>query len=158
MKQQNKPAHLTYGLRCANDLFEKLKRDGDLLEQEVSSDRFFNFVVTAYHLCEWVEKDRSIEKSVRGKRPTPQNNQYIAICRDIANASKHFMLNKPSECKAITAEVDSKQAYGEGRYGRGSYGQGEEAIKIKLANGNVIGALNFKNCVVGLWTSFFSEM
>ena len=37
---------LTFGLQTPRDLLEKLKRDGSLLDDEVTSDRLFNFVIT----------------------------------------------------------------------------------------------------------------
>jgi hypothetical protein len=37
---------LTFGLKTPRDLLEKLKRDATLLDDEVTSDRFFNFAVT----------------------------------------------------------------------------------------------------------------
>lgn len=54
---------LTYGLKTARDLLAKLERDADLLQSEVSSDRFFNFVVTAYSLADWVQADPSVRQA-----------------------------------------------------------------------------------------------
>lgn len=51
---------LTYGLETARDLFEKLSRDANLLDEEVTSDSFFNFVVTAYSLVDWVQNDPTV--------------------------------------------------------------------------------------------------
>jgi hypothetical protein len=48
---------LTYGLSTAKELLEKLQRDAALLDEEVTSDRFFNFVVTGYSLIDWVKND-----------------------------------------------------------------------------------------------------
>ena len=156
MKQQNKISHLTYALKCAKDLFEKLKRDAALLDQEVTSDRFFNFVITAFHLCDWVKRDRSIKE--KGKCPTPENNDYIAICKEIANASKHFGPDERKQKNAVVEQVNSEKGlYGGGRYGKGLYGEGEEDIKITLKGGTVENALDFKNEVVALWTSFFNN-
>ena len=153
MSVESDKLDLTYGFRCAKDLFEKLKRDGKLLEEQVTSDRFFNFVVTAYHLCEWVQKDPQIQD-----RPQfPGNNSNIAICRDITNASKHFGLNEKGRKKAVVKQVDSKKAFGTGRFGKGAYGGGEEGIKIILEGGKVMDAIGFKNSVVDLWTSFFDK-
>jgi hypothetical protein len=39
---------LTYGLETPSDLLAKLKRDAALLKDEVTSDRFFNFVVRVF--------------------------------------------------------------------------------------------------------------
>ena len=55
---------LRFGLRTASDLFAKLRRDAALLDEEVTSDLFFNFVVTARHLPEWIEKDPDFHPEV----------------------------------------------------------------------------------------------
>jgi len=47
---------LKYGLRSPRDLLEKLKRDAMLLDEDVTSDRFFNFVVTGYSLVDWAKE------------------------------------------------------------------------------------------------------
>ena len=61
---------LRYGLLTARDLFEKLERDFEVLDGQVTSDAVFNFVVTAYHLCEWITEDPSI---------TPQESLLKAL-------------------------------------------------------------------------------
>lgn len=142
--------HLTYGLKSARGLLEKLKRDGKLLEQQINTDRFFNFVITAYHLCDWAAKELSIERN----QLSIWGNIDIKICKDIANASKHFKLNYEA---TVAKKVDSKRGYGIGRYGKGNYGEGEEGINITLSDGSVINALELKNSVIELWTSFFDE-
>jgi hypothetical protein len=58
---------LTYGLQSARDLFAKLQRDAATLDKEVSSDNFFNFVVTGYSLVDWIEKDPSVSAFGKGR-------------------------------------------------------------------------------------------
>ena len=83
---------LRYGLRSAADLFAKLRRDSAALEAEVSSDSTFNFVVTAYHLKEWIASDPSIEVDPT-KLERIARSKWFQACRDLANASKHFELD-----------------------------------------------------------------
>ncbi len=54
---------LTFGLRTPRDLLEKLERDAALINDEVTSDRFFNFVVTGYSMVDWIKNDSSIPDS-----------------------------------------------------------------------------------------------
>jgi hypothetical protein len=56
---------LTYGLRSARDLFGKLQRDAATLDEEVTSDKFFNFVVTTDSLRKWLENDPSVPASAQ---------------------------------------------------------------------------------------------
>lgn len=144
---------LADGLKDWRDLFKKLERDGELLEQEVNSDRFFNFVVTAYHLCEWVEKDPHVAGTVKNDVKTVRKNKHIAACRDIANASKHVQLG-PNYTNQIAEKVDSTQAYGSGRSGKGCYGKGEEGITVTLLDNTVITALSLKDEVLNVWRHF----
>jgi len=155
MNKGSSMPHLTYGLENPRDLFEKLKRDGQNLEQGVNSDRFFNFVITAYHICDWIKNNPNIRGAIKDDvDKTVRKDRNIAICKDITNASKHFKLNYDDN---VAKNVDSKRGYGTGRYGRGNYGEGEEGINIALSDGSVINALELKNSVIKLWTSFFDE-
>lgn len=139
---------LAYGLKGWRDLFKKLERDGELLEQEVNSDRFFNFVVTAYHLCEWVEKDPHVAGTVKNDVKTVRKNKHIAICRDIANASKHVQ-SGPDYSNQMEGRTESTQAYGSS-----SYGKGQEEITVTLLDNSVITALSLKDEVLNVWRRF----
>ena len=59
----------TYGLKTAKDLLAKLERDAQHLRNEVSSDLFFNFSVTAYSLVDWISNDPSVPAP--GHRSSP---------------------------------------------------------------------------------------
>ncbi len=81
-------------LRTPRDLFGKLKREADRFRADPSADHLFNFMVTAWHLQEWVQKGpartcSAVEASRRALRATDR----IQMCKDIANASKHVELN-----------------------------------------------------------------
>ena len=39
------------------DLFEKLKHDRSRFEENVQPYDFFNFVITGYHLLEWIKEE-----------------------------------------------------------------------------------------------------
>lgn len=55
------PAPLPLPLLSSQDLFAKLQRDAALLvDDEVTTDRFFNFVITGYSLIDWVKVDASL--------------------------------------------------------------------------------------------------
>src|ERR1035437_7744477 len=126
---------LTYGLRTARDLLAKLERDAALLRQEVSSDRFFNFVVTAYSLLDWVQNDPGVHKVVKLDLERFRSTQSIQICRDLANSSKHFTLDPKRNPNPKIHSVDSDQGFGVGRYGMGKYGVGEEKIAVLFDTG-----------------------
>ncbi len=118
---------LTFGLNSVRDLFAKLQRDAYLLEEEVTTDRFFNFVVTGYSMVHWIRNDPSVPQAAKTQYGNLHKDYWLSICGDIANACKHFTLTSiKSDAKSAT----STQGYGLGRYSKGNYNEGEESIGI----------------------------
>jgi len=147
---------LTYGLSTVRDLFEKLKRDSTSLDDEVNSDRMFNFVVTVYSMIDWIKNDPSVPQSAKCDSEVQglYNDRWLKVCGDLATASKHFSLTKR---RPITSSVTSSQGYGIGRYGKGGYGIGEEAIEINLSDGRTYDALELVEKVLDKWQCFFNK-
>ena len=148
---------LSASFKTARDLLAKLDRDYALLNEGISSDRFFNFVVTAYSLCDWIKNDPSVPTAAKADLERFRAQRTPLICRDVTNASKHFELNEKSQAKAVTECVESAQGYGVGRFGIGPYGVGEEQITLRLSDGAVFGVLGFSADVLAAWRSFFSR-
>ena len=146
----------TYGLKSARDLLAKLERDAAQLREEVSSDRFFNFVVTAYSLADWIERDPSVPAAAKASLQTFRGKVEIQTCRDLANASKHFELDKKKSPSPTVAKADSEEGFGVGRSGVGGYGVGEEEITVTLTAGNVVNGLDVMEGAVRAWKQFFS--
>jgi hypothetical protein len=86
---------LTPGLASAVDLFHKLQRDVGRLDEEVTSDSFFNLVITGYSLIVWVRNDQTIPPGARTDAVIDglRNQPWLKVCGDLANASKHFKLH-----------------------------------------------------------------
>lgn len=146
----------TYGLKTASDLLAKLERDAQLLREEVSSDRFFNFVVTAYSLVDWIQNDPNIPAAAKADLPRFRATTSIQICRDLANASKHFQLDIKPGRKPIVTNAESEQGFGLGRFGRGGYGVGEEEVGVWLSASDRINGLDVKEQSLKEWRHFFS--
>ena len=152
---------LTYGLRSARDLLGKLKRDAALLDQGVTSDKFFNFVVTGYSIIDWVKHDPSISPSARSAVEKLNGDRWIKVCGDLANASKHFVLTKR---KPITSSAESDQGERETRnignfpWGFSEYTKIEpaESITIELEDGSSFSCLELVKNVIETWSKFFS--
>lgn len=145
---------LTYSFDKTRDLFEKMSRDAILLEETVSGDRAFNFIITSFHIKDWIKNDPSVPQSAKHDLTSIQDNKYFKICRDLANASKHMVITK---YQPSSTDTSSSQGYGVGRYGKGAYGIGEENIKITHSDGSVISILELKDKMMSLWTDFFSK-
>jgi len=143
------PTPLPLPLSSSRDLFGKLQRDAALLEQEVTTDRFFNFVITGYSLIDWVRKDPAmtgVNIAIDALRAD------LKICGELANAAKHFRLTRRTP---VTKAASSKQGYGVGRYGVGRYGIGEESITVELNDGKQMSCLDLVNNVIAVWRKFF---
>ena len=147
---------LTPGLTCTRDLFAKLQRDVYLLEEEVNTDRFFNFVVTGYSLIDWVKNDPSVPSTAKDDPAVASlyKDRWLKTCGDIANASKHFTLKFGLP---ITKSVTAARGFGLGRYGKGDYGQGEERIIVELNDGATFDCFDLIQGVLSVWNQFFAR-
>lgn len=141
------PLHLP--LSSARELFEKLKRDAALLDAEITTDKFFNFVITGYSIIDWCKADATLAAL---DLQALYGDYWLKICGDLATASKHFQLTTR---QPITGSASSEQGYGVGRYGAGGYGVGEESIKIHLNDGTEISCFDFVREVVARWEQVF---
>jgi hypothetical protein len=148
--------NLRAGLLSAQDLLAKLKRDAELLESEVTSDRLFNFMVTAHALNDWVQNDPSVPQIVKDGLSCHRSDVRLNVCRDVANSLKHFELDDRNAARAVTESASSSTGFSVGRYGKGSLGKGEESISFTLKDGQRIALLPFCSQVVELWQSYLS--
>jgi hypothetical protein len=146
---------LTFGLSSVRDLFAKLQRDADALDEEVTSDRLFNFVVTGYSMIDWVRNDPAVPTSAKAKIVIEglREDKWLKVCGDLATASKHFKLKRRVP---VTSSATTSQGYGAGRYGKGGYGVGEESIEIQLNDGTKFYCLELVQGVIDTWQTFFT--
>ena len=145
---------LIAGFNSAKDLLMKLKRDAELLDEQVTSDRFFNFVVTGYSLIDWVNKDPAIPLAAQTATQSLYNDKWLQVCGDLATASKHFTLTTRV---LVTASANPQQGFGVGRFGKGGWGEGEEHIEVKLNDGTVFSGLDLVRGVLQSWDQFFAN-
>lgn len=147
---------LTFGFATVQDVFGKLKRDASALDEEVTADRLFNFVVTGYSMIDWIRNDPSVPKSAKEATAVDglYNDSWIKVCGDLATAVKHFTLTRR---RPITSSTTNKKGYGAGRYGKGLYGVGEETIEVELSDGTTYNCLELVKGVLGSWQDFFSS-
>ena len=142
------------GLQSAEDVFGKVERELARLEAEVTADTYFNFAITAYHLCDWVEKDARLPKAARRDLKVLRRELAIQVCRDIANGSKHFGVDYPNP---VVADATCTTGYGMGRFGAGAYGVGEVTIQVTLSDGSLRDGLDIAREAATLWRAFFAK-
>jgi hypothetical protein len=144
-------------LKTATDLFGKVQRDAALLHEGITSDRFFNFVVTAYSLIDWIKHDPTVPQSAKAPAAMKaiRRNPWLLLCGDAATGAKHFKLDQREPTAEMVSVLPS--GYGVGRYGAGSFGGGEEHITVHLPDRTVYGALDLVEGVVEAWKAFFEQ-
>jgi hypothetical protein len=143
---------LTYGLSTAKQLLDKLQRDAALFDEEVTSDRFFNFVVTGYSLIDWVKNDPVVIAAAKVAVLSIYSDRWLKVCGDLATASKHFVLTTRIP---VTAHARTQRGWGEGRLGKGGWGVGEESIVVILDDGTTYSGLDLVTGVLQTWNLFF---
>lgn len=148
---------LTFKLNSPCDLLEELRNDVELLEDEVTSYRFFNLAVTGYHIIDWIKNNETVPVTTQKAVEKMYSDEYISICRDLANASKHFQFEKNYKNRKISSVESTQGGYGTGRYGKGLCGVGEEQITIKCLDGNEYNVLDFARAILKIWDGFFKE-
>ena len=91
------------------NLYEKLIRDNDRLEEEISGDNLFTFISTTASLLPWIKNsplsssetiNRLIRKIVR--------HPYIKICKDISLSKTVFKLEISDNNSATIFLSDEK--------------------------------------------------
>lgn len=121
----------TFGINDSSDLLRKLEWEIQALRNASKADltvlcyHAFNAVVTAWHMGDWVwaaltEDKRALLKDKdninnRGEFRywVRQTSQELAICREIATASKHFAIDQsPNEAIATVASARTEKVIG----------------------------------------------
>ena len=89
-----------FELKDHNDLLAKLEREYERVQAEpLNSDFAFNFVVTAWHMLEWVfpgDHQKSVRETIR------DSNQVLQICEHLAVGAKHFQ-PRPGRLKSVSS-------------------------------------------------------
>jgi hypothetical protein len=108
------PDRKRLGLDSPTDLLEKLRWEIVQLglpvsEEAVASYRAFNCAVTAWSISDWVWNavSEDLRKQLRAESPKPEasdaecfasllrkQSRELAICQQLANGSKHFILDR----------------------------------------------------------------
>lgn len=143
-----------FAIKTSRDLHAKLQRDAKALQEEVSSDRLFNFFVTAWSLVDWIKSDDSVPSDAKAARDTLQSDPLLQVCRDLANGCKHHTITRYD---ALTERTASQKGFGLGRFGKGAYGIGEESVEVVMKDGSHYPVLQLVDNVTERWRLFFDQ-
>ncbi len=143
-------------LRTPRDLFGKLKREADRFRLDPNADHLFNFMVTAWHLQEWVQNGPAKNSSaIETDQKALCATDCIQMCRDIANASKHFVLRSTYKNRTVDKVSRIGPALDPGAFQSDAF-QTKRSYSIRVGTkahdaGQVI------DDVLGLYEAFFAK-
>lgn len=119
---------ITHNFHTPRNVYEKLTRDAQKLDMEISGDNMFNFISTACHLQEWIKNSPTKEsETIHRFNKSLADNEKLKICKEILGASKQFEIVIDDKDKSVMLVVD----------------------------GQKIDAIVFKNSVLNLYTPYF---
>jgi len=175
-----------FKLKAPRDLLEKLRREHDRFltasdhrspDHRMQSDHAFNFVITAWHLVDWLWNSASkstptshrlmgcksfeeLHAAVRTQSPALQ------VCYELCLGAKHFLLHKNREksVKAAAAVVmeDSGVTRSPARavaqaVTRSPAGCFEEQLFVTMSDGKVVPAAEIFSQVLSFWDGVFLQ-
>ncbi len=183
MIRAGKPA--TYGLENSRDVLKKLEWEQHGLKAASEQEpkelfyRAFNAAVTAWHLAEWVWRDmtRDQRQQLETDWDKPLNvnddnggafrheliqiNREIAICREIATASKHVEVsrNRDTTIDTVASARTSRVVSSDGETVR--VGKGFVVVpawKLKVIDGSARrDFIEIIGLVIEFWTDFVDQ-
>jgi hypothetical protein len=147
---------LAPGFKDIRDLLARLQRQADLLDSEVTADRFVDFCITAYSMIDWIRNDPTLPPSARTRAAINglYAEQSLKACGDIATAAKHLTLTTR---KPIVSSTRLQRGWGAGRFGKGRWGYGEEEVAVVLQNGTIYQCLDLARAVIRYWVRFCAK-
>ncbi len=96
MEEYNQTKNPFFDMKDANDLYKKLEYDFKLLKPKDTNVYYYmNFIFTANHLIEWIEKDKNFDVSKKTNIKNLFNlksNLEFSTIKSLCNKSKHFVL------------------------------------------------------------------
>jgi len=145
---------LLYKYNSSESLFSKLQRDRKRLWEAIQNenetelcDSFFNFCVTAHALRDWVIKENSCVLSENTVHDTCNSYEVLQMCRDIANANKHFGLDENKEKAKKTYSVFVFSSTMIDFYENQSNGSISRVMRDNLD----IAIMNMNGVIYGIW-------
>lgn len=140
----------------AAEHFQKLEKIFGRINGGLHKDDLDDFFKTAYHLIEITEKDEGTSLVQKSMAAALRQDIDMKICRDIANASKHFRLDPKLNPSPTVERTSTCEGFGVGRFGKSGYGIGEQSITLYLSDGTDTDALSLVERIFTKWTDIFN--
>lgn len=179
-----------YGFRLKEprDLVMKLEREFERFEASTNhkstehryqSDHAFNFVITAWHIVDWLWKHHKAKHPNAGAHygvasfrdfhsMVREECSALDICYDLATGSKHFKLNPGKEAKSSVAGASARVTEDSGVFRspfqpvfrspfRPAIGYYEEQLFLGLPNGETVKAIEVFGAALDYWRRFLKD-
>ncbi len=143
-------------LVSAAEHFQKLEKVVGRIKGGLHKDDLDEFFKTAYHLIEVTERDEGTTLIQKSMASALRQDIDIKICRDIANASKHFRLDPKLNPSPTIERASTCEGFGVGRFGKGAYGIGEQSVTLHLSDGTTTNALSLVERIFAKWAEIFT--
>ncbi|WP_340481278.1 hypothetical protein [Vibrio anguillarum] len=138
-------------LRNPNDLLLKLCRESINVytskKDEEVLDRFSNFCVTAHSLRDWVIKSGDLDKDTL--HSYCNTFESLKMCRDIANANKHFGLDQKKVSSVSKIDVNELAFC--------SVLPKKSGLEVLDKNGDKFSLKDFMNSTIEAWIDVFDH-
>ncbi len=140
----------------AEEHFQKLTKVFRRIQDNLHKDDLDDFFKTAYHLIEITNMDENATSSQKSMASALRQDIEMQICRDIANAAKHFRLDPKRNPSPTIERASTCEGFGVGRFGKGAYGIGEQSVTLHLSDGTTTNALILVERIFAKWAEIFT--
>jgi len=140
--------HMTGGWKT--QLVRVQRWHGRVLNAENPEDRYdflYAFFENAFHLRDWLQDTRAVSKSEM--EAFFENTTEMGLCRDLANAHKHYSLRSPSQ-PAPPSEVHE--------YTPGTGNLSSDISLMILSDGTKHDAFELATRILRTWESFVANV
>ena len=117
-------------------------------------DDFYAFFVCCFHLKDWLKGDKTLDSGVGDRAETLISKPSMRICADIANGSKHLVLNRRVRFAADTHLEAVPASFQDDAFQADAFQVGAVVI---VAVGQTWGALRVADQCVQYWDKFLAQ-
>jgi len=135
----------------AQEQFSRVKRYLDRMERREASDDdtddLYSFFLNAWHLMDWASNDPTVGRTYDQVLADIPNS--IRSCRDIANRTKHLVLDRPVR--------SAPQTFRDIRLFAGADRPSEVSFRFTFPDGSTKDALQLAREVVADWDQLLTQ-
>ena len=132
------------------DMLRKARHDFEVLKKELNAYNLFNFIVTVYHIRDYVKTMGTIPKNVIDQL---NKDDDFALARFICNRGKHLVLKQKHR-------IEVNEAYVGAVSGRAISGLARSGLRewyVLFVNGKELDPIELGDRLLTMWDKFFKK-